>query len=71
VTGSDPADNNEDPLLTAICEARCRKSQAEQELRTLIAYARELACPRPYRLTDLAEAAGHVRFRSADRLHPA
>jgi AraC-like DNA-binding protein len=58
VTGSDPAENNSDPLLTAIRDARRRKSQAEEDLRTLIAYARELAFPRPYRLIDLAEAAG-------------
>jgi hypothetical protein len=58
MTGSDPAENSKDPLLNAIREARSRKSKAEEDLRTLIAYARELVCPRPYRLIDLAEAAG-------------
>ncbi len=55
MTGYNPA---EDPLLNGIRQARCRNLQAEQDLRTLIAYAREFARPRPYRLIDLAEAAG-------------
>jgi hypothetical protein len=58
MTGSDPAANSPDPLLNAIREARRRKLQAEEDLRTLIAYAREFVRPRPYRLIDLAEAAG-------------
>ena len=58
MTGSDPAENTTDPLLNAIREARCRKSQAEEDLRMLIAYARELVRARPYRLIDLAQAAG-------------
>jgi hypothetical protein len=39
-------------------EARRRRLQDEQDLRNLIAYAREFMHPRPYRLIDLAEAAG-------------
>ncbi len=31
---------------------------AEQDLRLLVAYGREFAEPRPYRLDDLARAAG-------------
>jgi AraC-like DNA-binding protein len=58
MTGSDPPRNHDDPILNAICQARHRKLQAEQDLRTLIAYAREFTRPRPYRLIDLAQAAG-------------
>jgi AraC-like DNA-binding protein len=58
MTGSNPADSQDDPILTEIRKARQRKLRAEQDLRTLIAYAREFARPRPYRLTDLAQAAG-------------
>ena len=58
MTGYNPADDDDDLILTAIRQARDRKLQAEQDLRTLIAYAREFARPRPYRLTDLAQAAG-------------
>ena len=58
VTGSDPARSDDDQLLTEIRNASCRKLQAEQDLRTLIAYGREFVKPRPYRLADLAEAAG-------------
>ena len=58
VTGSDPARSDDDPLLTEIRNARRRKLQAEQDLRTLIAYGREFTRPRPYRLEDLARAAG-------------
>ena len=47
-----------DVLLTALADARQRKEQAAQDLRLLLAYAREFAVPRPYRLADLAEAAG-------------
>jgi len=58
MTGYNPADNDQDPVLSGIRQARCRKLQAEQDLRILIAYAREFTRPRPYRLIDLAEAAG-------------
>ena len=47
-----------DIVLNAIRDARQRKEQADRELRLLIAYAREFATPRPYRLADVAEAAG-------------
>jgi len=49
---------NADPLLTALTEARKRKEQADHDIRVLVAYARELVTPRPYRLIDLAQAAG-------------
>ncbi len=50
--------NREDPLLAALADAKRRKEQADQQIRLLLAYAREHAQPRPYRLADLAKAAG-------------
>ena len=47
-----------DPVLTAIADMRCRRADAEQRLRPLIAYAREVIRPRGCRLADLAVAAG-------------
>jgi hypothetical protein len=49
---------NADPLLISLSEARKRREQADHEMRVLLAYARELVTPRPYRLADLAQAAG-------------
>jgi hypothetical protein len=51
-------EGGEDPLLTALARARDRMLAAERDLRLLIAYAREFTEPRPYRLDDLARAAG-------------
>ena len=48
----------EDPLLAALADARRRKERADQQMRLLLAYAREHVRPRPYRLADLADAAG-------------
>jgi hypothetical protein len=45
-----------DPVLAALRAARARRDQADRDIRILLAYARELATPRPYRLADLAEA---------------
>ena len=47
-----------DPVLAALRAARDHRDQADRDIRILLAYARELATPRPYRLADLAEAAG-------------
>jgi hypothetical protein len=47
-----------DPLLAALADARRRKQQAATDMRLLLAYAREITAPRPYRLADLADAAG-------------
>ena len=47
-----------DPVLAALRAARTRRDQADRDIRILLAYARELATPRPYRLADLAEATG-------------
>ena len=60
-----------DPLLAALRAARDRRDQADRDIRILLAYARELATPRPYRLADLAEATGRsisgVRTAYTDR----
>jgi hypothetical protein len=47
-----------DPVLAALRAARDRRDQADRDIRILLAYARELAAPRPYKLADLAEATG-------------
>jgi hypothetical protein len=47
-----------DPVLAALRAARARRDQADRDIRILLAYARELATPRPYRLGDLAAATG-------------
>ena len=49
---------NEDALLCALAEARRRRESADYEIRVLLAYAREMAAPVPYRLADLARASG-------------
>jgi hypothetical protein len=51
-------EGDQDPLLAALQGARARMMAAEREMRLLIAYGREFVQPRPYRLGDLAEAAG-------------
>ena len=48
----------EDPLLAALIDARERKQRADHQIRLLLAYAREHMQPRPYRLADVAQAAG-------------
>ena len=48
----------DDPLLSALEDAARRKQQASHDMRLLLAYAREHTRPRPYRLADLADAAG-------------
>jgi hypothetical protein len=53
-----PAHVERDPLLAALAEARQRRDQADRDMRVLLAYAREITAPRPYRLADLAHAAG-------------
>jgi hypothetical protein len=47
-----------DPLLAALADAAQRKQRADHQIRLLLAYAREHVQPRPYRLADLAQAAG-------------
>ena len=58
-----------DPVLAALHDARDRRDQADRDIRILLAYARELTSPRPYRLADLAAAAGDVNLRRTHRLH--
>ena len=58
-----------DPVLAALRAARDRRDQADRDIRILLAYARELATPRPYRLADLAEASRQIHLRRPDRLH--
>jgi hypothetical protein len=48
----------EDPLLAALADAAQRRQRADHDIRLLLAYAREHVQPRPYRLADLADAAG-------------
>ena len=48
----------DDALLAALADARRRKDQADRDMRLLLAYAREIVTPCPYRLADLAQAAG-------------
>jgi hypothetical protein len=47
-----------DPLMAEIAAARNAMLAAEARMRLLIAYGREFTRPRPYRLEDLARAAG-------------
>ena len=47
-----------DPVLSAIREARSARDGADEGLRVLLAYAREVVGPRPYTLAELAAAAG-------------
>jgi hypothetical protein len=47
-----------DPVLHEIEVARAQMLAAERRLRLLVAYGREFVRPRPYRLEDLARAAG-------------
>ena len=47
-----------DALLQAIRAARRAKAKAGHDMQLLLAYAREHVTSRPYRLADLADAAG-------------
>lgn len=51
-------DHDFDPLLSQIAWERNAMLAAEARMRLLIAYGREFTRPRPYRLEDLARAAG-------------
>lgn len=51
-------EGGEDPLLACLARARDQMLAAERDRRLLLAYAREFTEPRPYRLEDLARAAG-------------
>jgi hypothetical protein len=47
-----------DPLLSTLESLRAQRLRLEADMRLLIAYARRFTHPRPYKLIDLAEAAG-------------
>jgi hypothetical protein len=47
-----------DPLLDTLSGLRQQRLRLEEEMRLLIAYARHFTHPRPYKLIDLANAAG-------------
>jgi hypothetical protein len=47
-----------DPLLSTLTSLRNRRLQLEADMRLLIAYGRCFTHPRPYKLIDLADAAG-------------
>ena len=49
---------DEDPLLSTLDSLRARRLRLEADMRLLIAYGRRFVYPRPYKLIDLAEAAG-------------
>lgn len=52
------SDYSDDPLLNAIREFVAARNEADETVRALIAYAREMAKSRRYRLSEIAEAAG-------------
>lgn len=47
-----------DPLLTTLARLRRQRHDLDAAIRRLLAYGREFTRPRPYRLADLADAAG-------------
>ncbi|MDA8068173.1 MAG: hypothetical protein M0T77_06135 [Actinomycetota bacterium] len=47
-----------DPLLTTLAGLRRQRHDLDAATRRLLAYGREFTRPRPYRLADLADAAG-------------
>jgi hypothetical protein len=46
------------PVLELLRQARQQRDAADRMIRLLLAYGRECMYPRPYRLSDLAEASG-------------
>jgi hypothetical protein len=52
------AEEDADPLLSTLALLRNRRLQLEADMRLLIAYGRCFTHPRPYKLIDLANAAG-------------
>ncbi|HCU92160.1 MAG TPA: hypothetical protein DHU96_05260 [Actinobacteria bacterium] len=49
---------DDDPLLSTLANLRRQRLRLEAEMRLLIAYGRRFTHPRPYKLIDLAKAAG-------------
>ena len=56
--GAAGAAHGGDPLLATLAAVRRQRLELEAATRRLLAYGREFARPRPYRLIDLADAAG-------------
>ena len=56
----------EDPLLAALADAKRRKEQASQQIRLLLAYAREHTQPRPYRLAGMSISGIRTAYTQAD-----
>ena len=52
------AEGDIDPLLSTLISLRNRRLQVEADMRLLIAFGRCFTHPRPYKLIDLANAAG-------------
>ena len=51
-------EGEEDPLLSMLDRLRAQRLRLEADMRLLIAYGRSFTHPRPYKLIDLANAAG-------------
>ncbi|MEU4226159.1 hypothetical protein AB0F17_17825 [Nonomuraea sp. NPDC026600] len=51
------ASTSEDPVLAKLDELAAQKRDIQQQMRLIVAYAREFVRPEPYRLRALAEAA--------------
>jgi hypothetical protein len=51
-------EDDEDPLLSMLERLRAQRLRLEADMRLLIAYGRCFTHPRPYKLIDLANAAG-------------
>ena len=51
------ASTSEDPVLAKLDELAAQKRDIQQQMRLILAYAREFVRPEPYRLRALAEAA--------------
>ena len=47
-----------DPLLTTLAGLRRQRHDLDAAMRRMLAYGRQFTRPRPYRLADLADAAG-------------
>jgi hypothetical protein len=47
-----------DAVLAALADAHARRMRADEEIRLLLAYARQFVYPHPYTFGELAQAAG-------------
>jgi hypothetical protein len=51
-------EEGDDPLLSTLASLRQQRLRLEADMRLLMAYGRRFTRPRPYKLIDLANAAG-------------